>query len=152
MPTYCTKEVTKINENAIEYMIVIQKSSSDDFDPIIKKLYIKRFYKNNILTSFYIRGYNFDFSEFKKTKLLLENCEIKINNNIQEAHLQFIDLPQDIEQWFGDIAFLFLFLIKTKILTENIIIKVNEDIAKNEVRRKDHISRRAFERFHSIGV
>ena len=86
----------------------------------------------------------------KRTKLLLNDCNIIINNNIQETTLLISVLPIDIHEWFGDIAFLLLFLLKTENITEDLISKVNEDITKNEVRRKDHVSKRAFERFNSL--
>lgn len=150
MPSYCTKEVNWLNKNGIEYMIVIQKSSNDDFDPIIKKLYIEKIYNNDRLISLFIKGTNFNFNEFKKTNLLKSDCEIIIKDNIQETTILLSDLPKDIYDWYGDIAFLFMFLIKINDISNEIINKINKDIEKNEVRRKDHISRRAFERFNSL--
>lgn len=142
MPTYCTKEVKKINAHALEYIIIAQKSSNDDFDPVIKKLYIEK-----ICDNIYLKGYNFDFTEFKRTKLLFANCPIIINNEVQEATIKIDELPKDIDQWNGDIAFLFLVILRINKINDDILIKVNQDIKQNEVRRKDYVSKRAYERF-----
>jgi hypothetical protein len=150
MPTYCTKQVSQIDDHSIEYILVSQKSSSEEFDPIIKKLYISKTVVDGSITQIYFKGYNFEFSEFKRTKLLIPDCKITINDNIQEATVPIDDVPKDIHEWHGDIAFLVLVVLRTPKMDEKYISKINEDIGQNDVRRKDHISRRAHERYSLI--
>src|SRR5579883_3458642 len=99
MPTYCTKQVAKLDENTLEYIIVSQKSACEEFDPIIKKLIIKKIFTDGVLTHIQLKGYNFDFAEFRRVKLLLHDWDFLEDGIVQQANIVMSDLPKDLSDW-----------------------------------------------------
>lgn len=151
MPHYTEKTVSKINENTILFMIISQKNGpeDDDFDPVVKVLHFQRNLVDGKIVSLTLKGNNFNFQEFRRTKLLTDDVNVTINDTKNEATIPIEKLPADLREWHGDIAFLIIYILHIENL-EKYIEKVDKEIKKNDVRKKDHVSKRAYERYESI--
>lgn len=134
MPKTYVKSVYKYTSNTILYVIVCMLDSDiddDDFDPIVKELYIQRIYTNNIVSHINFRGVNFTLENFGKNRLFPESLQInKTDDNIQEVTVPIELLCKDISNWFGDIALLLKFMIEIDDI-DKYIEKLNKHIINN---------------------